>query len=693
MKVWLAEKPDVGSKIAEFLGVKKKQRGSIDTADGTVTWAIGHLLTMLEPDDYGGQWAERWQMKALPMVPTQWKMKTLDSTAAQTAVVVELLKKATVVMLATDADREGELIGRELLAHAGYTGPIRRLWCSAWDKSSIAAAISTAKDGADTIKLGFAGLGRARADWLMGMNLTRAATLALRSQVGSEGAVSVGRVQTPTLAMVVRRDAEIEGHAQAVYFEVLAKVKIGVAEIVLRHARPVDSRLTDQKVAADLARSCSGQTKLTVTAERQRRGPPPLYMLLTLQKDAERLGLDPSQALEVAQSLYEKREALTYPRTEAAILPPEHQADAPTIFANLAVWPGIAMPIAPLFRAATWKPLDGVAHHAIVPTRKAITTAEAATWTEHERALYSMVAKRYVAQCMPDAETDVTVVSCEIADAVFRVSGRVDVVQGWRTVTSDAEEEQQESATLPAIENGSIGEITNAAVESKKTKPPKRYTSGTLLGDMATVAKFATDPVIKAKLKATAGLGTAATRAAIIDVLLERKFLAKDGKFLVSTEPGRRLIRALPERVTNPALTALWEQALDDVEAGATDLGTFARGIVAEVDTLVALIAQQGGISRYAGPPISPPTPAMLAHAQKLAVEVGQAVPVLVSSDGDACKAFIDRLVSSRVPTQGMLTMAAKLAEGATLSNEVRTQFAACKAFIDTFQNKPVKAK
>lgn len=603
MQVYLCEKPSQARDIAAVLGASRRADGSLQGDAVAVTWCFGHLLEMAAPEAYDPA-LKRWSLDTLPILPTAWKMEVRKEAAKQFRAIRELLKSASEVVLATDADREGETIGREVLEALHWRGPIRRLWLSALDGASIRKALAQLLPGEKTAPLYLAGLGRARADWLVGMNLTRAFTL-LHTGDGKDGVHSVGRVQTPTLRLVVERDHEIEGFKPQTYWEVTAHC----TPTARRHAFkarwrpanvPVDTegRCTSEPAARTVAQRLSGRSGQVTLAETQRlsEAPPLPFDLSGLQQEcSRRFGLGAQETLDCAQRLYEQWKATTYPRTDCPYLPESQFADAPAVLAAVSASDAEAMAelvrkADPKRRSRAWDDRKITAHHAIIPTTARTAVKE---MSETDRRVYDLIRRRYVAQFYPAHEFDRTRIELHVEGELLHCSGRVPVVVGWKAVTGEApsEEAGDDNAALPPLKQGDSVLCNQAEAERKLTQPPARYTEGTLIQAMKSIGRVVQDARLRQVLKETSGIGTEATRASIIETLLARDYLIRQGKKkqLVSTPKGRSLIAAVPGVVKDAATTALWEQALDDIAQGKAALEPF---LIRQQHSVSALVAQ-----------------------------------------------------------------------------------------------------
>lgn len=713
-RIWLCEKPSQAKDIAGVLasgGTPARREGYFETPCGVVTWAIGHLLEQASPEHYD-EALERWQIGSLPIIPDAWQMRPVAKTRSQLMVVRACLRGATEVVIATDADREGESIARELLDAAGYRGKLQRLWLSALDEKSIRAALARLRADEETRPLYWAAQARSRADWLVGMNITRAQTLLTQAH-GGRGVRSVGRVQTPTLALVVRRDRAIENHIARDFFELSASVVVEGTEVrlKLRHApaaQPEDRRIYDRERAEALATQAQhARGPLRVSTERKRAGPPKLFSLSALQKACSaKYGWSADHTLRVAQSLYETHKLTSYPRSDCSYLPSEQASEVPEILRHLskqsALASGIqAVGVQPLIRQDVFDSSKITAHHAIIPTT---VSASLGALSEDERRAYLLIAKHYLAALAPDHVFDETRIFLDANSVPFSARGMVTREQGWRAVFEDGEEEPEEEEgqrPLPAVADGAPGRVERVLIEGRTTKPPPRYTEGTLIEDMRSVAKFADDPAIKARLKETSGIGTEATRASIIKTLRDRGFVVAQGKQIRSTDIGRELVDSLPRDLTDPALTAAWEDALEAIATGRLPESArdqFVGHVARQVAALVAQIAER--LREAATSPQSQsardgaPSAKMLGLAQAIGEQMGLArLPTEVATSFAACRSFIDankpNVDAQRAtgrPSEKQVAWAQQIAahHGIALPVEVLNDRAACSEFIES---------
>ncbi|WP_340617590.1 DNA topoisomerase III [Xenorhabdus entomophaga] len=590
MQLYLCEKPSQAKDIAKVLGVRQRGQGFLFSARIIVTWAIGHLLEVAAPEHYGEQFAPPWRIDALPILPTQWQWVVKKETAGQFAVIQQLLKQVDEVIIATDADREGEVIARELLEYCCFIGTVRRLWLSALDETSIRQALAAILPGEQTAALYQAGLGRARADWLTGINLTRLYTLKAQA-LGFGDVLSIGRVQTPTLALVVSRDKAINQFVPKPYWQVMVKLEKDTIRFPAKWLPTADDgdeekRCLREAVAQAVQQRCQQVTQATVmdVSKKREKTPPPLcFDLGTLQQTASRhWGMGASQVLAIAQSLYETHKATTYPRTDCGYLPASMQADIPVVLTALArTDPAMTTIISQLdkqYVSRIWNDTKITAHHAIIPTRHVFDITRLTT---DELKVYQLIRQYYLAQFLPVQETDVTEVTLDIGGQLFQAKGRVNVMTGWKALFTDEagesgkEEGKEADLSLPALNQGDRCQVIEAKIQSLHTKPPAPFTEGTLIAAMKNAASLVSDPQLKQILRESAGLGTEATRAGILDTLFKRQLIERKKKAIHATPLAQELIAGLPAVLTDPGMTALWEQSLEDIAQGKASLAVF----------------------------------------------------------------------------------------------------------------------
>ena len=623
MRLFLCEKPSQGKDIGRILGATQRGEGCLNGSGVTVTWCIGHLVEAAAPEVYDAA-LKRWSLEQLPIIPQQWRVEVKPKTATQFKVVKALLAKATQLVIATDADREGELIAREIIDLCGYRGPIERLWLSALNDASIRTALAKLRPSAETLPMYYSALARSRAAWLVGMNLSRLFTV-LGRQAGYDGVLSVGRVQTPTLKLVVDRDREIAAFVSVPYWAIDVSLSAGgqtfTAQWVAPDASTDDAgRCLRQPVAQQAAqqiRAAGSAQVVSVETERVREGPPLLFDLGTLQEVcSKQLGLDVQETLEIAQALYETHKATTYPRSDSGYLPESMFAEVPTVLDSLLKTdPTLAQIMGQLDRtqrSRAWNDGKVTAHHGIIPT---LEPANLSAMSEKERALYRLIRAHYLAQFLPHHEFDRTVADLSCGQQKLVATGKQVVARGWRLVLAESEREGSadedgdapvRTQVLPALRDGMACQVAGADIKALKTMPPKPYTQGELVKAMKGVARFVTAPRPKQKLKDTTGIGTEATRANIISGLIARGYIVKKGRSIRASDAALTLIDAVPAAIADPGTTAVWEQALDMIEAGQLTLDVF---IGKQAAWISQLIAQYGSTSLSIKVPQGPACP------------------------------------------------------------------------------------
>lgn len=582
MRLFIAEKPSLGRAIADVLGVTEKHRDYIECQHGdVVTWCVGHLLEQAEPEQYGDEY-KHWSLDTLPIIPKAWLAVPKNETKDQLNTVVKLIKQADVLVNAGDPDREGVYLVNEVIEYAGADQTKRdkalRVLINDLNPKAIEQALSAMEPNSKHQAASDAAQCRARADWLLGMNMSRACTV-LAKQQGHPGVFTVGRVQTPTLQLVVKRDAEIANFKPTPFFDVEATFSEGGTAFNAKWQVPEsvsdEKRCTDKAIAQAVITAIGDQSATVTRCETKRAvsQPPLTYSLRSLQEEMSRAyGFGAKQTLDIVQSLYETHKIVSYPRTDQPYLSTNKRDEIDLILGNLeglkeTVLADHAANADTALISPVWndKKLDGAAHTAIIPTTRA---PDLSKLTQDELRVYEAIALRYLAQFFPPAEDDNTVIEIQHGEHQFKTSGKVEIKPGWRVVLGKEKEGDADSQSLPVLGNGVCIACDGAKLQEKKTTPPKPFTEGTLLTAMCNIAKEVTDAALKAKLKETAGLGTEATRAGIIETLKERGYLMVKGKSLISTDSGRMLIMGLPGAIRDPALTAVWEQQLGVVESG-----------------------------------------------------------------------------------------------------------------------------
>lgn len=581
-RLFIAEKPSLGRAIADALPKPhKKDQGFIRCANGdVVTWCIGHLLEQVEPDAYDERY-KKWNLVDLPIVPDQWQLRPRKSASKQLSVVKKLIKEHSDIIHAGDPDREGQLLVDEVIDYckvaSNKKASIQRLLISDLNLPAVKRALSSMRSNREFIPLSVSALARSRADWLYGMNMSRAYTL-LGQKAGYQGVLSVGRVQTPILGLVVRRDEEIENFIPRDYFTLHALIPYqdsnGSFDIRARWKpseackpwQDEEGRVLNRKLVENVAQRIAGQPAKVVESEQNqtKQSAPLPYSLSALQIDAaKRYNMSAQQVLDTCQSLYEKHKLITYPRSDCRYLPKEHFSQASSLvdaITNNSKELVSALAGANLsLKSKAWNDSKVDAHHAIIPTPK---KAAVNALSSYEMNIYQLIARQYLMQFYPPAVYAEAKLVFDIAGGVFVASGRQLVSVGWKALTGKAEQLEEGVDTVPPLPIGSELTCREGEIKDRKTEPPKHFTEATLLQAMTGIARFVEDKELKKILRETDGLGTEATRAGILDTLFKRQLLKRDGKIIRSTPAGRGLIHALPADSTYPDMTAHWEHQL-----------------------------------------------------------------------------------------------------------------------------------
>ena len=630
MIVCVAEKPSVGEYIAKVLGANQRKNGYFEGNGYQVTWTFGHLCALLDPQEYTDQW-KAWSLSSLPMIPPRFAIKVFgdEGVHKQFNVIKNLIEQADEVINCGDAGQEGELIQRWVYQKAGCKCPVKRLWVSSLTEDAIREGFQTLKDQSEYQHLYEAGMMRAIGDWLLGMNATRAYTIRYAQGTGRDRQVlSVGRVQTPTLALVVKRQAEIENFVPRTYWELKTKYR----DTLFNAQIPVEEgeyAITSLEQGEQLVDSIKDQP-LTITSVEKKKGiesAPKLYDLTSLQVDCnKKFSFSADQTLKLIQSLYEKR-VTTYPRVDTTYLSDDIYPKVPATLAGIKDYFPQVAPLLPL--KADGKKGSGslpkskkvfdnkkvTDHHAIIPTgmRPDGLTAD-------EKKVYDLVALHFIAVFYPDCEVSNTTVLAKAGEMDFKVTGREVLLPGWRAVfenvqsddvqstKDDADNTEEESKSLPTFVEGESGPH-EPQLKEKTTTPPKYYTEATLLRAMETAGKTVENDELREAMKEN-GIGRPSTRAAIIEKLYQRKYIQKQGKSLRATEVGIDLIHTIISPLLKSAeLTGLWEKKLREIERGEytaqqflDELKEMTSGVVRDVKSnkagMVCPVCRQGRIIR-----------------------------------------------------------------------------------------------
>ena len=612
----IAEKPSVGKDIARVLGCRKSADGCLEGDKYIVTWAFGHLVELAAPEEYDKKYKD-WNMADLPMMPEPFKLEVIGKTAKQFGVVKRQLFRNDVkdIVIATDAGREGELMARFILMKAGCRKPLKRLWISSATDRAIKEGFARLKDGREYNHLRDAAMCRAEADWLVGLNATRALTCKYNAQL------SCGRVQTPTLAIIAKREEEIRNFRPKAYWGLTARTSKPALTLTWQDKKSGGMRSFDRDRMEGLQKSLRDQqvriTKVKKTPKKTMA--PLLYDLTELQRDAnKRFGYSAKETLNIMQRLYENHKVLTYPRTDSRYLSSDV---ADTIHDRLAACgTGPYRKLAGKLSKNVWTKKasfinDGKVtdHHAIIPTEQFV---QLQNMTSEERKIYDLVVRRFLAVLYPAAEYDETVITAEIGGEIFTARGKVMRTPGWREVYESADEsglsgtggyldeedgdedgegpqnERVKAQTLPDLREGDVTGPAGISLTEGKTKPPAPFNEATLLSAMENPVRYmeSGDRAMAKTLGETGGLGTVATRADIIEKLFSGFMLEKKGKDICLTSKAKQLLRLVPEDLRKPELTAQWEMRLSKIAKGEMkrdafmeDIRTYTKDIVEEI--------------------------------------------------------------------------------------------------------------
>ncbi|MEC7377870.1 MAG: DNA topoisomerase III [Pseudomonadota bacterium] len=609
MHLYIAEKPSLGRAIAAALpGPHQKGQGWIRCGDGenaaTVSWCIGHLLEPAEPARYNPAW-KKWRQEDLPMFPDQWQVMPKDSVRQQLKVLESLIRQAQTIVHAGDPDREGQLLVDEVLRYFGASVPVQRILINDLTPAAVARAIQSPRDNREFRRLSHSALARQRADWLYGLNLTRFYTLSYQQQ-GEQGVYSVGRVQTPVLGLVVERDNAIEHFQPKPYFRIEGRFRAQEEEAdtqpfnarwlpdeQFREHLDEENRLLSREIAKQVAESIKSRPG-TITESRFRDRPeaPPLPLSLSaLQIEAGRLfRMGAKEVLDTAQNLYERHQLITYPRSDCRYLPEGHYSQREQVVSAIArVAPGLsdACQAADFDRkTAAWNDKQVDAHHAIIPTTRPSSSGKL---TQAEENVYDLISRYYLMQFAADAIHREGRLTVRVADHQFRATETAVLVPGWKSLELKLREgrSEPEKAPLPRLEKGEPVFCENSHVSERKTQPPQHFTDATLLSAMTNIARFVSDAELRKTLRETDGLGTEATRAAIIETLFKRDYLYRDSRHIRATDKGKALIGALPESVSKPDRTAMWEATLETIRRGEGDPRQFLDTLKQEIRELM----------------------------------------------------------------------------------------------------------
>lgn len=607
-RLFIAEKPSLGRAIVAALPKPhKNHEGYVVAGNGdTVTWCIGHLLEQAEPEAYDEKY-KTWRLDDLPILPSQWILKPRKSAAKQLGVVKKLLKQFDDIVHAGDPDREGQLLVDEVFSHAKLPDTkkkrIQRLLINDLNTSAVKKALSALRSNAEFIPLSVSALARSRADWLYGMNMSRAYTL-LGKQAGYQGVLSVGRVQTPVLGLVVRRDREIEAFVPKPFYQLDAVIPYQGSDILARWQpseacqpwQDEEGRVLARKLVENVARRIEGQPATVVKSERKgtKQSAPLPYSLSALQIDAaKRFNMSAADVLACCQALYEKHKVITYPRSDCRYLPKGHFNEAQNVAAAIGKTADALSEAVKnanfSLKSKAWNDSKVEAHHAIIPTSKSSSALSG-----RERDVYELIARQYLMQFYPPAEYAEAKLDFDISGGVFIAKGKKLMSPGWRALLSRDKTAQNEDidSLVPPLDKGTVLTCARGNIKDCMTEPPRYFTEATLLQAMTGIARFVKDPSLKKILRDTDGLGTEATRAGILDLLFKRGLLSREGKKIRSTVSGKGLIDALPEKASYPDMTAHWERQLQDMAEKKGAYQPFMAALESELYMLMETVRQ-----------------------------------------------------------------------------------------------------
>ena len=587
----LAEKPSVARDIARVLGCKQKGDGCIIGPNYIITWALGHLVTLADPDAYDDRY-KAWRLEDLPMLPDKMKLVTIKQTSKQYRAVSALMKREDVdkLVIATDAGREGELVARWIMMKAHCKKPAYRLWISSQTDKAIKEGFANLRPAKEYDNLYHSAQARAEADWLVGLNTTRALTCKYNAQL------SAGRVQTPTLALIVKREEEILAFQPKDYYSVQAVFKGFNATF---RDKKNNTRFSDKTFAEKIAEATKGKKGTVAKVEKttKRTPPPAAYDLTELQRDAnKKYGYSAKQTLSLMQSLYEYHKVLTYPRTDSRYITDDIVATIPERLRAMAVGPyqSSAMklarsPIQTKYIVNNAKVSD---HHAIIPTEQSPNLAKLSF---EERNIYDLVVKRFMAVLSAPMEYDEVKLQIDVGENSFYAKGKTIKSAGWKEfygMTDDEEDDDAEnrSQDLPEIRQGVQLDVLNTKIISGKTRPPARYTEATLLSAMENPVGQIEDKDLKKVIATTSGLGTPATRADIIEKLFDNFSIERVGKEIHPTAKGKQLIKIVPADLKSAELTAKWEQELQNISKGKANMKKFIAEMRDYSTSLVSMV-------------------------------------------------------------------------------------------------------
>jgi len=616
--LYIAEKPSVGRAIADALP-KPHQKGDgfITVATGdVVTWCIGHLLEQAEPEAYNSEY-KKWNKQHLPIIPSTWKYLVKPQTRKQFNAVKKLIKQADQLVNAGDPDRVGQILVDEVINYCGVSATKReatkRCLINDMNLDAIKKSLNNLRNNTAFIPLATSALARARADWLYGINMTRLCTLQGQS-AGYNGVLSVGRVQTPILGLVVHRDQDIENFVSKEFYEVFVTLQAAQGDQYIAQWKPSeacepymdeDGRVLSSKLALTVISKVTRQsggatgpgtvtgTVTSVKQDRKKQAPPLPYNLSTLQIDAsKRFSLSAQQTLDICQQLYERHKLITYPRSDSRHLPLGHLNDKDKVTQAIAkTCPALADAAIQAdlsIKGKAWNDSKVSAHHAIIPTARSMDNNKL---SKDEKNVYELIARQYLIQFYPPFEYAEKQIDSEVAGGLFVAKQKDVLSEGWKRLfpksKTQGSDNEFSSKKLPNVAKGDQVSCIDAKLDEKQTSPPKHFTDATLLAAMTGIARYVSNPEIKKVLRETDGLGTEATRAGIIELLFKRQFLTRKGKEIRATDVGRQLINSLPQQMVLPDMTAHWESQLEAISEKTMKYGEFMQLLTQGLSSLI----------------------------------------------------------------------------------------------------------
>lgn len=616
MRLYIAEKPSLARALADVLPKPhRKEEGCICLANGdVVSWCVGHLLELAEPEAYDAAF-KRWRTEDLPIVPGDWQWVAKPQTRSQLKILQKWIKRADEIVHVGDPDREGQLLVDEVLHYSRLTktdlATVKRCLINDLNPAAVSRALVNLRSNSEFSGLSKAALARLRADWLFGINLTRSCTLQGQKR-GFSGLLSVGRVQTPILGLIVRRDIEIEKFQPKPFYELFAKLRCQQGQEFLAKWRPSEAclaygdeqgRILSRKLVENVAQRIQGQDGVVAGAsQRDKPFSPPLpFNLSSLQVEAGKLfGASAKTVLDSCQSLYERHKLITYPRSDCRYLPVEHFAQGANVLAavnhNAPHLKDIVSKADLTRRSAAWNDKKISAHHAIIPTLK---SSKAVSLTAIEQQIYDLIARQYTMQFLTMLIIREQQIEVNIGGGLFVAKHKQTLEEGWRIAQLRQREERSESAQsapLPILQKGDLVACFDSVITDKMTSPPKAFTDGSLMAALTGIARYVQDAQLRKILRDTDGIGTEATRAAIIELLFLRSYTKRQGKNIIATELGRKLIEGLPESMTRPDITAHWERQLVDIQERKRPYQEFMAQLLKDIQQLLQQV-EEGGLN------------------------------------------------------------------------------------------------